>query len=313
MGIEDLMSLSIAGEGRREERELTSMLNQVLDDFFWDLNTDEGYDEDQYGGAIEVGFHPSGISSDRCMRAAVYDLLGIPHENSGSEIAPKLRRIFDNGHDLHDRWQKYFTKLSQKPVDVDFIGDWKCKGCGHTLSPDKEIPYPKDVKCPKCGSTRWKYNEFRLRNKKLRVTGKRDGKLVIKSTGREILLEIKSINTFQFKSLFAPLDKHIIQLTLYMYLSKTREGVFIYEDKNTQEFKILHLPYEQKLIKAELEWLREVNAIIDKGELPPRLDNFPTLKECKLCVHKNTCKSEQTLEELCELMTVDYKKLVNKE
>lgn len=278
-------------------------LEDMIDKFLWQLNEDSTYNRESYGGEIEKGFHPSQIIGETCARKLFYDWVGAPHPEEAKDIDPKLRRIFDNGSGVHDRWQMYFALMSIKNDRFDLVGDWKCKGCGYKLSPAKETSIPVDLtkidlntgaapyfECPTCGCRRWRYNEFRLRKKALRITGKRDGKIII--NGKKYLLEIKSINMFQFQKLYVPKPDHKVQFSFYLFCDdEVDEGFFLYECKNTQNIKIFYHKYDSADISNELAVLRIVNLAIDDDKLPERLPDYPVGDKCKLCLYKSTCKS----------------------
>lgn len=305
-GIDELMEFSSA-KMEKSKGDVVGVIHEAMETFFWDLNQDNEYNEEGYGGEIEQGFHPSSLPERvECVRELMYNYLGVPQDEV-DKIEPKLRRIFDNGSDLHDRWQRYFTIASQKYDNIELIGSWKCKGCGYLHSPDKEVSFPyknktglEPMPCPSCGSTRWKYGEFRLRHKDLRLTGKRDLKLVV--DGRPLLGEIKSINTFQFGKLYDALPQHKRQFCLYMLMDGTKEGFFLYEDKNTQDYKIFYFEYDGDIISGVIDALKEVNYWIDKKELYKRRDDFPSSKKCKLCYYKKLCAAGQSYIDLEKLV-----------
>lgn len=283
-----LMHFTQAGSGEKDDLSFVQSVDDEVKKFLWSLNSNAQYEEDQYGGVKEQGFHPSGVAAGKCMRMGVYEYLGVAPDEDFLGIDPKTRLIFDNGHDVHDRWQTYFTLMSERPNSpIQLVGSWKCKGCGHVYSPDKEIPKPKKgTKCPVCGSTRIKYNEFRIRDKKLRITGKFDGKLLI--FGKPHLLEIKSINTFSISRLVGPMEKHKKQVSLYQYCDNKDPVLFLYEDKNMQDVKWFLHHYNKKFIKDELAWLEEVNTYVTKQVLP---DKDAGGKQCLKCAFRRRCKA----------------------
>lgn len=293
-----LMQFSQTVAQDRDDFDFTQLIDDEVKRFLWSLNSNAQYEEAQYGGVKEQGFHPSGISASKCLRMGVYEYLGILPDEDHPGIDPRTRLIFDNGHDVHDRWQTYFTLMSEMPNSkIKLIGSWKCKGCGHVYSPDKAIEKPKKgTVCPTCGSTRIKYNEFRIRDKKLRITGKFDGKLLI--DGKPVLLEIKSINTFNIKKLVEPMEKHQKQVSIYQYCDGTDTVLFLYEDKNMQDVKWFLHHYSPKKIKKELDWLKEANSYLDHGSLPDRCDANLRNPQCTRCPFRATCKKDATLAQL---------------
>jgi hypothetical protein len=294
MSVNELLAFSKGAQDKKKKFAVQDFLQNSIEEFFWSLNNNKHYEEDTYGGEIERGFHPSALAGASCKRKLIFQYFEIPEEDAG--IEPKLRRIFDNGHGCHERWQTYFTLLSHINKDIVLIGSWKCKGCGLVISADKAIPEPENFECPRCKSKRIKYNEYRVRDKKLRITGKFDIKLLIK--GKEYLIEIKSINMFSYQKLFHPLPDHIKQFSFYQKLDGTPIGFFLYEDKNTQDYRIFQNKFDPEDIADEMALLLEVNSMLDSNVVPDRLPLFPSCKECKTCGQKNTCKKDWTIKML---------------
>jgi hypothetical protein len=75
------------------------------------------------------------------------------------------------------------------------------------------------------------------------------------------ILELKSINSNGFRRVasFGPLHPHLFQMATYMLCSAKDKGVFLYENKDTQEYTEIvvdpeDLPMTEVLIKAEKMW-----------------------------------------------------------
>jgi len=75
------------------------------------------------------------------------------------------------------------------------------------------------------------------------------------------ILELKSINANGFSRVasFGPLHPHLFQMATYMLCSARDKGVFLYENKDTQEYTEIvvdpdDLPMTEVLIKAEKMW-----------------------------------------------------------
>lgn len=294
-GLSELLSFSKTGQDRKAKEKITAVVEEGIEELLWSLNENKHYEAESYGGVIEKGFHPSGVCRADCVRKLVYGYLDVEGEAEENYIDPGLRRIFDNGSDMHDRWQRYMTMLSLSNKKITLLGDWKCKGCGEPISPGKEIPppNPKKWKCKKCKATRYKYNEFRLRHKRYRITGKRDGKLLI--NGEKFMVELKSMNSFQFSNLTKPVAGHIKQFSLYMFCDKekTRKGLFIYESKNDQKIKVFLHKYNKADIADVLAVLRLANDAINAKKLPARLPTYPAAVACKGCHLRNICANKK--------------------
>jgi hypothetical protein len=75
------------------------------------------------------------------------------------------------------------------------------------------------------------------------------------------ILELKSINSNGFSRIaaFGPLHPHLFQMATYMLCTARDKGVFLYENKDTQEYTEVvvdpdDLPMTEVLIKAEKMW-----------------------------------------------------------
>jgi len=75
------------------------------------------------------------------------------------------------------------------------------------------------------------------------------------------ILELKSINTNGFSRVvtFGPLIPHLFQMATYMMCSGIDKGVFIYENKDNQEYKEIvvtpnDVDFEETRIRAEWMW-----------------------------------------------------------
>ena len=300
-GIFELLQFSKASQEEQYSLSLEDSMYRLSKSFLDSLNDDAIYEKESYGGEIKRGFHPSSICGAVCARKLCYEYLDTPKDVE-DRIGHELRRIFDNGSSVHDRWQNYLTLMSLKyPDKIELIGDWRCKGCGIKYSPKKEVsfpikgdkPYPEclgDIEpCTICGSTRWKYNEFRLSNDDLLIVGKRDGKIKLVEEDKTLLVEIKSIRSYMFNRLVYPYDKHKKQFSFYMFLDGTHEGLFLYENKDDQKIKILYHEYNEADIAEELKLVEVAAQNVKAGTIANRIRTFPHSKHCKGCPWLSTC------------------------
>lgn len=109
--------------------------------------------------------------------------------------------------------------------------------------------------------------------------------VIFKLGDDEIIGEIKSAKQEVFeirKTQMKPSLNHMLQLLLYMYVLDKRYGVFIYENKNTQELLLIPLTMNQRrreAIESVLEWMRLVHQTWQAGTLPVR----PFTKKSRVC------------------------------
>lgn len=83
------------------------------------------------------------------------------------------------------------------------------------------------------------------------------------------IVEFKSINSFGFSQVatFGPTESHLSQGATYSYATGGKKVVFIYEDKNTQEYREFVREPEQLPMKAIQDKAGELWGSIDAKEL----------------------------------------------
>lgn len=211
-------------------------------------------------GAItqeRIGLHASALivgEKDFCLRQQVLSL--IYKQLQGEQISVGLKRIFEEGNAVHEKWQRLFIRGKySKAKDLDF-----------TQFNDKyKISFTPDIIC--------KIPEFY------------DGKMVG---------EIKSVNTYQFQKMIKH-PSASKQLQWYMYLTGIHKGFVLCDDKNTQDFKCEVYDFDKDLVIDYVERAEQIkyyyNRVKREGKLikRPKDANNPDCKRCKECSLKNAC------------------------
>jgi len=123
-------------------------------------------------------------------------------------ISVPLRVTFAQGNALHEL-------VRQDWLRDEVVGTWVCRGCDHTINFSKR---PK-LMCPKCKRNLWKYEEERFTSVTAGVSGGMD-MLIDFNTGKHTLVEVKTMDKDQFKSLKAPLAEHRIRTCMYLWIVK---------------------------------------------------------------------------------------------
>ena len=203
------------------------------------------------------GYHPSEISYRFCPR--LYALLGLGLLIGYKPVSAQLQRVFDNGHYLHDRYQKYTR-------DMGLVFD-------HPLLNERGKRVGK----------RKVAQEVRLEHE-VGIVGKCDDMLAL--DGFLEVVDYKSINPDAFKGLYRPLDYHEKQLTVYLGLTDhlfdgnppaPLRGRMVYECKGTNALREYMVPWDgahRQLFDDLVKYLELVNAAIEQ--------NTPDLAPC-LC------------------------------
>jgi len=98
--------------------------------------------------------------------------------------------------------------------------------------------------------------EVPVRDRERGLQGTMDGVLYDES-----ILELKSINAHGFSGVmtFGPKHEHLFQMATYMVCTKRTKGVFIYENKDTQEYTEIvvnadEVPLEEAMVQARTLW-----------------------------------------------------------
>lgn len=204
-----------------------------------------------------VGLHASAIivgDKDFCVREQVLSLLY--EQLQGENVPINLKRIFEEGNAIHEKWQRLFIRGGLgKAEDMDF-------------------------------------SRF---NKKYELSFTPDA--IITINGEKYIVEIKSVNTYQFKNM----TKHesgTKQLRWYMRLTGIKNGIVLCEDKNTQDFKVFVFHYDE--IAADvtdhfIERLEEIQyykqRLLEEKKAPKRHPECTSYssKRCMKCNMRDVC------------------------
>lgn len=200
-----------------------------------------------------VGLHASAIIvSDHEFCFREQVLSLVYKQSQGSNISPGLKRIFAEGNSIHEKWQRLMLR-------------------------------------GKLGTTEDMDRSRMVEKYKLSYTP--DG-ANIKIGQHEYIVEIKSVNTFQYKKLTShPSGKK--QLMLYMYLTGIHKGFVLCEDKNTQEFKIFLYDYDEEVVTPYIERLEAVKYYLkrlkNEHKMVKGICGSPTCKRALKCNLKDAC------------------------
>lgn len=234
--------------------------------------------------------HPSEIiKKDFCHRASYFLLSG--HTKVAEKPALRLQSIFDEGHAIHAKWQRWFQEMGV------LYGRFTCVACQFSmfdLGP---------VTCPGCGRDTMEYREVTLHDDKLRIKGHTDG--WIKGLGEDTLIEIKSIGPGTLRSAVPnlvmdaggdfmkawnnvrrPFPEHILQGQMYLELMhrmghEVEEIVFLYELKADQSFKEFSVKRDPEMVVHIFDKAEKIVKAVEAG-IAPQCNNNPggTCKQC---------------------------------
>ena len=243
-----------------EAAELEKILNRM---FFCDKNIEE---ETKFIKQVmtrglasqeRVGLHASAlIVSEKtfCIRQQVLSLLY--RQAQGENIPVGLKRIFEEGNAIHEKWQRMFIRA----------------GYGRVVDMDKS-----------------RFNE------EWEVSYTPDGIVVIPEFDKDnMIVEIKSVNTYQFKSMQSH-PSGGKQCQWYQRLTGIHKGFVLAEDKNTQDFKVFPEPYNPEASAPFVERCEEIKyykkRALEEGKMVKR-HNDCSGANCKMalqCPMRDAC------------------------
>jgi hypothetical protein len=99
------------------------------------------------------------------------------------------------------------------------------------------------------------------------ISGSADGMFKESVFGEKVVLEIKTMNDYQYKkAVFRPFEKHEFQASLYARKLGAKKVLYLYINKNTSEMKEFLMPInEAQLAVADRKMLRVIKAVKTKA------------------------------------------------
>jgi CRISPR/Cas system-associated exonuclease Cas4 (RecB family) len=267
--------------------------------------------------------HPSEMAkSDWCPRQTYYRLAGETPE-SGRKFSAQLEAIFEEGHGIHAKWQKWLQQMGR------LYGKWVCPLCKHSWTGVGGNPT-----CDPCWNVTGydthflEYREVPVEaEEKYLIAGHEDGAV----EDLNALVEVKSIGigTVRFdqpellrkftvktedgktvidldglwKSLRRPFGSHIRQTQIYLRLCAEMglpfdQVIFLYEYKATQAHKEFVIKYNPEVTNELFETALDIKYALKKGKPPPRPEFCGQDKKvCRECPFVSLCYGGTTNDE----------------
>lgn len=204
-----------------------------------------------------IGLHASALikgDKDFCLRQQVLSLLY--RQLQGEQISVGLKRVFEEGNAIHEKWQRMFIRAGYStPWTLDVT----------KFNKKYRISYTPDIIC--------EIPEF--------YNGKMVG-------------ELKSVNTFQFQKMTRH-PSAWKQLQWYMYLTGIHKGFVLSEDKNTQDFKVEVYDFDSAIVAPFIDRAEQIkfyyNRVLKEKKMVkrPKDAKDSECKRCKECALKNAC------------------------
>lgn len=244
--------------------------------------------------------HPSEMAKTGWCPRGTYLRIKACREADNPYLKPKeyvgvqLLNIFDEGHYIHDKWQKRLWEMGE------LAGKWYCMACGHKWQAVSPHECPRTTCIINVEMPGWKgrkqflkYEEIGLQAPEYLIAGHADGGV----PSRKALIEIKSVgagtvrvsapDTYKkysegqkvdlpglWKAIDAPFPEHVNQGQLYLHICQIMgfdysQIVFLYESKFNQGAKEFVVQYDPKHTEDLFESARQIKQALEGLTNPP--------------------------------------------
>jgi len=130
---------------------------------------------------------------------------------------------------------------------------------------------------------------FLVKMKDFIISGRIDDLILVKSSNKKVMIEVKSIG--DINSIKTAKPQHRMQLQLYMFATKIRNGVILYIDKKNLKSKVFTIPYDESEALYVLERFSLLHKHLKEGTPPKPEAKLDPKKSwiCQYCEYKDEC------------------------
>lgn len=127
-------------------------------------------------------------------------------------------------------------------------------------------------------------------NKEKYLNGKADGVFKKEVFGEEVVLEIKTMNNWNFsKAIFKPFKKHEFQASLYARELGIKKVLYLYINKDTSEIRDFLVPVNEEQLEIADKKMNKVISSVKEGILPKRSCSDKFCDEAIVCPFATLC------------------------
>lgn len=174
------------------------------------------------------------------------------------EVEPDLLKIFEAGNIIHGFVVEVLK--SEKNKDVELL--------------KSEMPFQLDMK-------------------DYIISGRVDDLVLVKASGKNLLVEVKSTKDVSFVN--KPQTNHVMQLMFYMEATDVHNGVVLYIDKNNLKSKVFDVEFDSQKGAEIIDRFSFLDSHLKKNELPePEAKKVLDMNwMCRFCEYKNKCDKNE--------------------
>jgi len=173
------------------------------------------------------------------------------------ETNPELLKVFELGNILHDFVVKVLR--SEKNPEVELL--------------KTELPFRQEIE------------DFL-------VSGRIDNIILIKASGKNILVEVKSTGNIDFVE--EAMHHNKIQLQLYMHATGIHNGILLYVDKRNLKSKVFSVDYNEEEAFKIIDRFKALNKLLKADALPDpeARSGKESIWMCRYCEYRDKCYKE---------------------
>jgi CRISPR/Cas system-associated exonuclease Cas4 (RecB family) len=121
------------------------------------------------------------------------------------------------------------------------------------------------------------------------VSGRVDDVMMIKTSGRTVLVEVKSTKMLSMTN--EPQPSHVMQLQVYLHFLGMKYGMIVYVEKNTLQTKWFNVDYDPQKAEGAINRFKRIHSSVKNNEIPePEAKMTPGKEwECNYCDWKDEC------------------------
>ena len=277
MGLLDDIKKNATQSGAKIQTSESAQLEQILNRMFYlekNIELETQFVNQVMTRGLEtqerIGLHASAIiESDNkfCVRQQVLSLYY--KQLQGEQVPIGLKRIFEEGNAIHEKWQRLFIRAGYaKPKTLDRT----------RFDDEYQLSYTPDIVC--------------------RIPEFYDGAMIV---------EIKSVNPMQFRKMTShPSAKKQLQLYMHECIKEAKsrgtwngrdylKGFVLCDDKGGQDFKTYVYEYDPEFVAPYVDRLEQVlfysERLLSEGKMVPRCKqcNKYECKQAEKCPMKDAC------------------------
>lgn len=125
------------------------------------------------------------------------------------------------------------------------------------------------------------------------LNGKADGVFKEEIFGEKVVLEIKTMNNWNFtKALFKPFKKHEFQASLYARELGAKKVLYLYLNKDTSEIREFLMPINEEQLAIADKKMTKVISHVNEKTLPPRGCTDKFCDKALMCPFATLCFKE---------------------